>query len=193
MHIAGRAFRLRPVAESDAPYIVNLRSRAGGFLNSGAITAEQQSHWLERYFERGGDFYFVVETVDGKRREGLVGLYDVRWPERTAEWGRWVLEAQSSAAVESALLVYRCAFGELALDRVRCRTLAANAKVVAFHDSCGLARVPGTVMIDHDGQSHTAVEHVLWRRDWPPVMTRLDRLASRFAATAMRSATASPS
>ena len=188
LQIAGRAYRLRPVAESDARYIVDLRSRGGTFLNTGAVTVAQQLHWLDRYFERNGDYFFVIETVDGRTREGLVSLYDVRPLERSAEWGRWVLEPRSSAAVESALLVYRCAFEQLSLAQVRCRTLADNAKVVAFHESCGLTRVPSTVMIDHNGQSRPGVEHVLGSGEWPRVKERLDRLASRFADTAMRSA-----
>jgi RimJ/RimL family protein N-acetyltransferase len=188
LQIAGRAYRLRPVAESDARYIVDLRSRGGTFLNTGAVTVAQQLHWLDRYFERNGDYFFVIETIDGRTREGLVSLYDVRPLERSAEWGRWVLEPRSSAAVESALLVYRCAFEQLSLAQVRCRTLADNAKVVAFHESCGLIRVPSTVMIDHNGQSRPGVEHVLGSGEWPRVKERLDRLASRFADTAMRSA-----
>ena len=190
LHVAGRAFRLRPVAGADAPYIVSLRARQSAFLNRGAATAEAQSQWLDRYFARDDDFYFVVETLDGRRREGLVGIYDVSRVERTGQWGRWVLEPWSSAAVESALLVYRCAFERLLLERVWCRTLMANAKVVAFHDSCGLTRAPCIVTIDRDGRAEAAVEHVLWEREWPVVMTRLDRIATRVARAAMASAAA---
>ena len=174
------------MAADDASYIVDLRTHARALLNRGATTIDQQSRWLGAYFERAGDFCFVIETLDG-RREGLVGLYDLQWPRRTAEWGRWVLGRGSCAAVESALLIYRFAFDELALELVRCRTLGVNGKVVAFHDSCGLARAPGEVMIDHDGEPRPAIEHVLSRAEWPGVMGRLDRVASRFATTMSRS------
>lgn len=174
------------MAADDASYIVDLRAHAGAFLNRGATTIAQQLSWLGAYFERAGDFCFVVETLDG-RRQGLVGLYDLQWPRRTAEWGRWVLTRGSSAAVESALLIYRFAFDELALELVRCRTLGANAKVVAFHDSCGLARAPTELVIDRDGEPRPAIEHVLSRAEWPRVMARLDRVASRFATTISRS------
>ena len=185
--LAGHAFRLRPVAEADARFIVALRARAGDFLNRGAGTVEAQLAWLARYFERDDDFCFVVETLDGARREGLVGVYDVRRPGQTAEWGRWVLRAGSNAAVESALLVYRCAFDALRLASVRCRTLVANGSVVAFHDSCGLVRAGAEVTVDHDGTPQPAIEHVLSSADWPRVEAHLDRLASRFATTAQRS------
>lgn len=184
--LAGYAFRLRPVAEADAGFIVALRASAGDFLNRGADTVEAQLAWLGRYFGRDGDFFFIVETLDGARREGLAGVYDLRRAERTAEWGRWVLRAGSNAAVESALLVYRFAFGVLQLASLRCRTLSANARVVAFHDSCGLARSPAEVVVDHDGSAQPAVEHTLARTDWPRVESHLHRIASRFAMTALR-------
>jgi len=186
MHLPGFAFRLRPVREADAPYIVDLRRRAGGFLNRGAQSEDAQLQWLVRYFERAGDYYFVVESSDGIRREGLVGVYDMSAAGDEAEWGRWVLEPGSNAAVESALLVYRCAFERLGLTRVRCRTLAANTAVVAFHDSCGLARAAEETIIEHNGERCAAVEHVLSRTDWPRARARLDTLARRFAATAAR-------
>ena len=75
IRIAGHAFRLRPVAESDAAFIVSLRRRAGSVLNRGALTTGEQLHWLSSYFERNDDFYFVVETIDGANRGRCRGLH----------------------------------------------------------------------------------------------------------------------
>jgi RimJ/RimL family protein N-acetyltransferase len=184
LHLVGYAFRLRPVAESDAAFIANLRQRRGRFLNQGASSTAGQLEWMARYFRRAGDFYFVIEALDGDRREGLVGIYGLDPQIREAEWGRWVLEPGSSAAVESALLVYRCAFDKLALERVWCRTLADHLQVISFHDSCGLERLPGIVTIDHDGAPSAAVEHRLTRNDWPHIHARLESLAVRAAGAA---------
>lgn len=169
------------MVESDAAYIVDLRSRAGRHLNRGATSVEQQAVWLERYFERPGDFYFVVEGGDGARPEGLVALYGITYAAGTGEWGRFVLEPASNAAVESALLVYRFAFDMLALETVCCRTLAANESVVAFHDSCGMTRARGAVTIEHNGAHAAAIEHRMARTQWPAVRERLDQVARRFA------------
>ena len=183
IHLHGHAFRLRPVDEADAAFIVDLRGRSGRFLRKGSASATEQLAWLRRYFERAGDFYFVVEPIHDRRREGLVGIYDVDSQRREAEWGRWVLEPYSNAAIETALLVYRCAFEALGLLRMRCRTIAENAQVVSFHDSCGLRRAPERVWIERDGERCAGVEHTLSRVDWPAVMRRLDSLAERFATT----------
>jgi hypothetical protein len=185
LHREGPAFRLRPVVDEDAAYIVDLRARGGPYINRGATNVAAQRDWLTRYYEREGDFYFVVVSRRDARREGLVGIYDVR--DGGAEWGRFVLEPGSVAAVETALLVYDVAFYELALDRVCCRTLAANTHVVAFHDSCGLVRTPGEVTITHDGAPARAIEHWMTRNAWRQTRERMDRLAARIAATLSRS------
>ncbi|HET9669901.1 MAG TPA: GNAT family N-acetyltransferase [Casimicrobiaceae bacterium] len=185
LHRDGPAFRLRPVVDEDAAYIVDLRARGGPYINRGATNVAAQRDWLTRYYEREGDFYFVVVSRRDARREGLVGIYDVR--DGGAEWGRFVLEPGSVAAVETALLVYDVAFDELALDRVCCRTLAANTHVVAFHDSCGLVRTPGEVTITHDGAPARAIEHWMTRNAWRQTRERMDRLAARIAATLSRS------
>ncbi len=186
IHIAGHAFRLRPVVAADASYLLDLRAAGGQFLNRGARTLDEQRAWLDRYFARDDDYCFIVETADGHRREGLVGLYDIDCVAKTAEWGRWALAPGSNAAIESALLVYRFAFDTLSLAWVRCHTLADNAKVVAFHDSCGLARMPAAVTIEHNGARRAGVEHRLSQHQWPGVRARLDGLAARFATTALR-------
>jgi RimJ/RimL family protein N-acetyltransferase len=184
--VAGHAFRLRAVAEDDAAFIVALRTARAAFLNPGANSVGDQLEWLARYFERQNDYYFVVEAIGSGRREGLAGIYDIDAAAHHGEWGRWVLESGSCAAVESALLVYRCAFGRLGLHTVRCRTLVGNGQVLAFHDSCGLRRSQGLVSVAADtaGGSRAAVEHAVDLDDWPRLEARLEPIAAR-AARAM--------
>ena len=177
LHLRGRAFQLRPVRENDSEFILELRRRAGRFLSPGASSKAEQQAWLADYFVRPGDFYFVIESLSSGRREGVLGLYDVDVQYRTAEWGRWVLESASNAAVESALLIYRCAFERLDLDCVRCRTLVENRQVISFHESCGLAREESFATTD---ESLPMVVHTLSRAQWPVVAARLDQLAKRF-------------
>jgi RimJ/RimL family protein N-acetyltransferase len=181
--VEGHAFRLRPVNEDDAAFIVALRAARSAFLNPGATSVSDQLEWLARYFARPGDYYFVIEARGSARREGLVGIYDIDAALRTGEWGRWVVQAGSSAAVESALLVYRCAFDVLGLRAIRCRTLLDNAQVVAFHDSCGLRRAPLLARLDRDAgdAGRTAVEHVLDVAEWPTLHALLEPLAARAA------------
>jgi len=184
LHIAGHAFSLRPVGLYDAAFIVDLRRGGGPYINRGAQTPAEQRAWIERYFTQPGDYYFVIERNDDRSPQATAALYDVDAGGTRAEWGRFVVAPGAPAAVETALLVYRCAFERLALDAVYCRTLADNVQVVAFHDSCGLTRRERSVEVLHDGVRRPAVEHVLERARFAPVRAHLDRLAARVAARA---------
>lgn len=182
LSIEGFRYRLRPIARSDAAFVVGLRRdpELGRYLHRTSDRVADQEAWLEAYFERPGDHYFVVEEIRSGEAVGTVGLYDSDG--RRAEWGRWLIRKDAPAAVESALLVYRAAFEGLGLEEVYCRTVAENAKVVSFHDSSGAARV-GTLAAHFrlDGVDHDAVEHRVDRNRWGAMRPKLEFLAKRLA------------
>lgn len=190
--VEGRGFRLRPVALDDAATIIALRSTdRSRYLHPVSPDAEAQRSWLERYMERAGDWYFVVERLADGAFEGLVGIYDAASGDmgQQAEWGRWVLRDGSLAAVESAVLIHDVAFGCLGLDRLYCRTIAENAAVVGFHDSMGSERVallPAHFVLA--GASHDAVEHAMTPERWSERRPVMAALASRIACRLTQSA-----
>lgn len=181
--LTGDAFGLRPVSTEDAAFIYRLRRDAhrSRYLHSISGTVEDQKKWLESYFERENDYYFVIVRTDDERREGLVGLYDIL--KTSAEWGRWILASGSYAALESAFLIYRFGFELLGCERIFCRTLTDNEQVLSFHRNFGATeecRLESDFTIN--GQSYDAVRHAILRQDWPqiskhnlPLMSRLAR------------------
>lgn len=190
--VEGRGFRLRPVALDDAASIIALRAtERSRYLHPVSSDVSAQRAWLERYMQREGDWYFVVERLADCAFEGLIGIYDAAIADtgQQAEWGRWVLRDGSMAAVESAVLIHDVAFGCLGLARLYCRTIAENAAVVAFHDSMGLERVallPAHFVLG--GAPHDAVEHAMTPERWSerrPVMAAMAaRVAGRLAQSA---------
>lgn len=189
IRLSGAAFGLRPVVATDAEFIVGLRSDAtlNTFINPTSPLVQDQLDWIARYEQREGDYYFVIERLLDRSAEGLISLYDVVCGE--GEWGRWLLRPGSLAAVESAALIYRCAFDRLGLQAVFCRTVAANERVVSFHDSCGITErrvLPGH--FEMRGQRWDAVEHRLTRVAWPAVDARLNHLAQLTARRLARAA-----
>lgn len=190
--IEGPAFRLRPVADGDAAFIVALRSDPAlqRWLHAGAADTPAQLAWLAAYYRRPGDFYFVVESLGDGMPQGLIAVYDVDCATRSAEWGRWVLRPGSLAAVESAWLIYRFAFEVLGLQSLHCRTVADNQAVVSFHDSCGITErrvLPAAVELH--GQRHDLVEHVVRAVSWAGVQGKLASL-SRLTARRLQRASA---
>jgi RimJ/RimL family protein N-acetyltransferase len=178
--LAGSAFRLRPVGNADASLILWLRTKPelNRFLHGTSPSLDDQLTWLDHYYERPGDYYFVVERQETGVPEGVVSIYDIDPQSISGEWGRWILKPGSLAAVESAWLIYRCAFEQLDLRQVYCRTVADNTPVVSFHDSCGIAErrlLPG--YFDLNGRLVDAVEHRVERQTWRELGPRLERLA----------------
>ncbi len=187
--IEGAGFRLRPVANEDAAFILTLRTdpALARYLHPVSGVLEDQLAWLEAYFQRSGDYYFIVERVDSGAPVGTIALVDAGGPGGAAEWGRWILLPGSLAAVASAWLIYRLAFERLQLASVYCNTVEANEQVVSFHDSCGLERTATLpAHFDLGGRQEDAVQHTLFATRWPAVegplrakATRLHGLLSR--------------
>lgn len=182
--IEGIAYRLRPIADGDAALVIGLRCNPAvpHLLHEISDRVEDQLAWLQRYYERTGDYYFVVERRDSGIAEGVVAVYEIDRDKGTGEWGRWFLKPGSLAAVESAWLIYRTAFELLGLTSVYSRTTAANSAVVSFHESCGLA--PGRLLPLHfriNGQLLDAIEHRIDHANWPGLEARLRTLSARTA------------
>ena len=79
MTLAGFGFRLRPIADADAPLVVDLRGNAklNRYLHATSQNLDDQLAWFARYYERPGDYYFVVERQDSGASEGLISLYNI--------------------------------------------------------------------------------------------------------------------
>jgi RimJ/RimL family protein N-acetyltransferase len=187
--LEGLAFRLRPIADADAPMVLELRNntKLNRYIHSTSPHLDDQLTWFASYYERPGDYYFVVERQDSGAAEGLISVYDIDPQTACGEWGRWVLRPGSLAAVESAWLIYRCAFERLGLERVYGRTVADNLSVVSFHDSCGIATrrlLPGHFIFG--GKSVDAVEHQVTRQSWTELGSRLQKLAQLTARRLQR-------
>ena len=65
----GFGVRLRPVRMDDAAFIVWLRNldHVKGRVGDSAADAASQEAWLKAYFDRPGDYYFIIETPAGSR------------------------------------------------------------------------------------------------------------------------------
>jgi RimJ/RimL family protein N-acetyltransferase len=170
IRLRGHAYEIRPVEIEDAEFMLQLRldPELSRLIHPTSPRLEDQRQYLNSYFDRLGDYYFILVRTSSGRREGTVAVYDVDMTHGQAEWGRWVMAHDSMGAPESALLIYRAAFSVLGLNRTYCRTAVANHHVVAFHQYCGL-ETNTTASLKHNfgGVEYEAVEHFLTRERWP--------------------------
>ena len=174
-------FLLRPVTLDDAGFILRLRTDpvAARFILNTSTTLEQQRQWLERYFERPGDYYFVIQHAGTGEPQGTAAIYDHDQDRRRAEWGRWLTLPGSLCALPSAWMVYECAFARLGLASLYSRTQEANSQVVSFHDNFGAVRV-GRVQ-DDPVYGGAVIEHNVNAAEWATIRERIQTLIDRLS------------
>jgi RimJ/RimL family protein N-acetyltransferase len=124
----------------------------------------------------------VIESRADAQPQGTIGLYAIDEAQRSGEAGRWIIQEDSMAALESVILLYRLAFDVLDLSMVYSRTALANQSAVRFHDAFGLVRhavLPGFLKLD--GGTMDAVEHRMTREIWDQTRFALEEKAARVA------------
>lgn len=183
--VAGKLCNLRPVEIGDASFINEIRGDPSltRYLHKVSGKLADQEKWLQSYFDRENDYYFIIEDRENRRPVGTIGLYDIDLANNNGEWGRWLLAPGSLFATESALLIYRFALDVLKLDDVFCRTVSDNQQVVSFHESCGLEQT-GILKGFHELGDRTcdAVEHKLTKERWRGVEPHLSRIVGRLSS-----------
>ena len=182
LHTEGFGVRLRPVQMNDAASIVWLRNQdyVRGRVGDSAPDAASQEKWLAAYFEREGDYYFVIETLGGIPL-GTNGLYEIFG--KKAEWGRYIIRPEVPAALPSAILIFDLAFEKLKLRELLARCVSTNLTVHSFIKKCGFrqmeTRFASQVI---GGQPVDMIHFVLSARAWSACRRRLLPLAA-FAET----------
>jgi RimJ/RimL family protein N-acetyltransferase len=177
LHAEGFGVRLRPVTIEDAGFIVWLRNldHAKGRVGDSAVTESAQRVWLENYFGRPGDYYFIIETAAG-RPVGAYGIYDQAGD--SAESGRWVIRTEVPAAIPSAIHAFDLAFDSLKLRELRTKTVSTNQRVLSLNVKFGFrqtrvetnSQVIGGKLVDQ-------IHYVLDSAAWPGLRPRLVPLA----------------
>ena len=162
----GFGVRLRPVRMEDAAFIVWLRNleHVKGRVGDSAMDTATQESWLRAYFEREGDYYFIIETQGGIA-VGAYGIYDRTGD--SAESGRWIIWPEVPAAMPSAMLAFEIAFERLVLRELRVKTVATNRTVLSLNRKFGFRQTriePGAQLIG--GQLVDQVHFVLGAEEW---------------------------
>lgn len=132
--------RLRPVQLEDAAFIVWLRNlgHVKGKVGDSASDVPMQRAWLDAYFRRQGDYYFIIETLGGIP-VGTHSVYDVL--AGSGELGRWIIRPGIQAAVPSHMVAFAIAFEQLGLKALRNVTVASNLPVLSISRRFGFEEV----------------------------------------------------
>ena len=134
--------RFRPVTLDDAAFIVNLRNQsfAKGFINDTDSSVDAQKVWLQKYFERPDDYYWIIENMDQCGSVGTNGLYDIVDGECMP--GRWVMLPDADIPLPaSAYLMFEFIFERLKLQRAVMDVVSSNKKVIRYHHMIGASEL----------------------------------------------------
>ena len=152
MRLVLDSIQFRLVELDDAEYIYHLRSapNLNQHLSATSGGVEKQRRWLVDYKQDEADrkqFYFIIQRLNGTSC-GTVRLYDFR--DDSFCWGSWILDQSKtlSAALESAVLVYRFGFNELGFCKSHFDVRKENKAVIKFHKRFG------AVQIDEDRDNY---------------------------------------
>jgi RimJ/RimL family protein N-acetyltransferase len=139
--IIGANIRLRNVARSDASFILSLRTDPdkSAFLSKTPDDLRAQEIWIEKYISGHGQAYFIIENSN-TLPIGTVRIYDAI--ETSFCWGSWILadSAPSSAAIESALIIYTYCLDYLGFTSAHFEVDRRNTSVWKFHERFGAVR-----------------------------------------------------
>jgi len=164
--IADFGIRLRPVRLEDAAFIVWLRNldHAKGNVGDSATDIASQEEWLGCYFQREGDYYFLMESTCGIPL-GTYGIYDVKNGE--GESGRWIVRPKIPAAIPSVILAFEVAFERLGLNRLRAHTVSTNHRVLSLNRRLGFrqTKIHSAAQVI-DGQAVDLIQFELRAADW---------------------------
>lgn len=134
--IQGTNVNLRPVEESDAQFILMLRSDPllCAYINPISKNTDDQVRWINAQRTRENDYYFVIEYLDGVK-VGLISLYNCT--DTDAEFGRWVCPNARIAARESIVLMHQYAFESTNREKAYLRVDIRNTKAIAIYQKIG--------------------------------------------------------
>lgn len=134
--IRAKGITLRLVEESDAEFIVNLRTIDGSkqFVSEAVPTVEEQVAWIRQYKEReaqGEDLYFIFEDENHKPW-GTMRYY--RFTEDSCYFGSWISLPgnNNSIAIKAQIIAFDYLFTKLGLNSITQDTRKDNKKVLKF-------------------------------------------------------------
>lgn len=165
--LRGHHLVLRQVVAADAAFIWQLRHHPARnrYMSPTSSQLADQQAWLARYAQDDSQAYFLITLADTGEALGTVRLYDARGDSFC--WGSWMLVpgAPATAAMESALIVYRYALG-LGFRAAHFEVHADNAPVRRFHERFGAQQL---------GLRDDQVQYALAPEDLTAAMLRYSR------------------
>jgi diamine N-acetyltransferase len=142
--IYGRLVRLRALSKEDLPRLVEwrndpeIKALLGGWSFPTLLEAEQE--WFERARHDQATQRLAIEVLEDGLHIGNIGLYDIDWKNRKAEYGILIGDKATwgkGYGFDASKALLDFAFFELNLHRVFLRVLAHHERAIHLYDKLG--------------------------------------------------------
>lgn len=152
--IYGKLVRLRALTQSDLPQLIEWRNdpevKALLIGWSYPVALETEQVWFEGASQDESTQRLAIELLADGRYIGNIGLYDIDWINRKAEYG--ILIGDKTAwgqgfGLDASKTLLAYAFRELNLHRIFLRVLTQHIRALRLYDKLGF-RVEGRLRED---------------------------------------------
>ena len=140
--ISGGHVNLREIRIEDAEFILKLRTSEKGlkFLHYTENNLDRQISYLQQYFTKDDEWYFIVETKEYESI-GCLSIYDIKGDSVCT--GRWIMKEgiPFQQSIEADMLLKEFAFSELGAAEIRMDTRHENKNMQAYFRMWGCKEV----------------------------------------------------
>ncbi len=130
---------LTELTEDDTDFIISLRTNQKlNALSGKSLSHEEHLSWLENYYQRDNDFYWVIREIKSNERIGTEALFDIDNRSRKAESGRTIiLEDYRFLTFDVFFTKMKFAFDNLNLNKVYAKVRLSEQKILNFDKKLG--------------------------------------------------------
>ena len=134
--------QLQPLTGKDAERMRLLRNRnSSRFFYDHNISPEQQKKWYASYLDTAQDYMFSVYLQDENHWIGAVGIYNVDLQKMTGEFGRLLIDKETTVqrglGVDVTEAACKFAFEQLGLKMVYLEVYADNIAAIRTYEKSG--------------------------------------------------------
>lgn len=145
--LEGNLIDLRLVKESDAKFIMNLRTNENisRFISLTSVNINEQIQWIKNYKlreEKKEEFYFIVENKNGLSC-GTVRIYNINYKSKETTWGSFILDKIRPEGASSEVIDLSLNFisKELKLEKVYLDVRKENYKAIHIYEKNKFIRI----------------------------------------------------
>lgn len=172
--IKGKRVLLRAIEDNDISSIVDWRNDPEiykFFYEHEPLSLTAQKIWLEKHMSHQDERMWIIEVIDSSSAVGTVGLVDIDWRNRKAEWGRFFIGSPlyygKGYGSEVEAIILRYFFDHMNMNRLQCTVFTDNTNVIDLHNKFGFKQ-EGLYKqyIFKDGVYHDVVYLAMLREDY---------------------------